>query len=40
MQAVLDEVIETVAKFSDEDRDKLIEALQEHGKLTRIETSS
>jgi len=29
MQAVLDEVIETVAQFSDEDRDKLIEALQE-----------
>ena len=29
MQAVLDEVIETVAQFSDEDRDKLIQALQE-----------
>lgn len=28
MQAVLDEVIEKVAQFSDEDRDKLIEALQ------------
>ena len=28
MQAVLDEVIEKVAQFSDEDRDKLIEVLQ------------
>ncbi len=29
MQAILDEVIEKVAQFSDEDRDKLIEVLQE-----------
>jgi hypothetical protein len=28
MQAVLDEVIEKVVQFSDEDRDKLIEVLQ------------
>lgn len=32
MQAVLDEVIEKVAQFSDEDRDKLIEALQKQKK--------
>lgn len=29
MQAVLDEIIEKVAQFSDEERDKLIEVLQE-----------
>ena len=35
MQAVLDEIIEKTALFSNEDRDKLIQALQEQNQKTQ-----
>ncbi len=35
MQAVLDEVIEVTAQFSDEDRDKLIRVLQEQKRKSK-----
>lgn len=35
MQAVLDEIIEKTAQFSDEERDKLIEVLQEQNNKSK-----